>query len=88
MFEIRQTGFSQSIYSDTEYTYDIQTDLNWIQVEEKAKEWLKENHFPTRNYGEWKLQNKDPAVYFSGYYRLCERKMGGWNLHITIPSAE
>lgn len=89
MFEIKQTGFSAGLYTDTEYIYDVQTDLNWMRTEEKVKEWLRENKLPTMNRGEWMAaQKSDPSVACLGYYTLNERKMGGWNLRIVLPNMD
>jgi len=89
MFEINYTGYSAGIYADVQRTYMVHSDLNAVQVEEKVREYLKAHHEPTRNYGEWRAQQRsDPSVYYSGYYRLTKSLGDRWSVETIQPSTE
>jgi len=89
MIEIKQTGFSAGVYKDTEYLFDVRTDLPRAEMEKEVRKWITESKLPCRNREEWLEQSKDdPGIFFGGYYKLGERKDGGWNLRIILPSAE
>lgn len=75
-------------YEDTIYEYTVTTDLNRNQLEDEVKRVMKEQHMPTRNYGEWKIATRaNGAVYYSGYYTITQYG-DRYVVTATIPTAE